>query len=156
MKTESKDLLIAGMFVIVIMLMIFIVVSLPRDGPVGGNTELDKLRSQISALEGRISTLEKSNNETAKFYTQCQKDLAECTPVTGECTAKDINYNTVCKKLGIGTMLRVDADRASDMVFQCVTDTRTVSIFFARTSGSTVQILDKSYNNVLNITDCRV
>jgi len=141
------------------LLMLLVVVAIlytgtPTTSSVPDDSEINALKAQISGLEERIGTLEVDASQATQLYSQCQSDLEEC-KVT-ECSAKDLNYNAICKKLELGTMLRVNADRATDIVFQCITETETTYIFFSRPMNNTIQILDSAYNEVMSIVDCEI
>ena len=143
---KNKDILIAALFIIIISLVAFISFSPKTVEPMINSEKENELQSKISDLEEKVKLLE-NITET------CTRE--PCVPI-GECGGKDLNDNTVCKKLSLGSMLRVNADRASDIVFQCITDTQTTYLFYSRTVNDTIQILDVSYNNILNITNCQV
>ncbi len=158
MKGQKKmDSIRIALFLLVIILVIALlyVVTLPLPATKSDDSEINNLKSQIAAIEEKMEALRNDYNEKSNLYNQCQNELAKC-PVAGECTNKDVNFNAVCKKLGTGTLLRVNADRKNDIVFQCITEREATYLFYSRPVNDTIKIIDSAYNELLNITDCKV
>lgn len=155
MKREDTIRLALFLLALVLVLALVYVVTLPL--PLGDSaTEITRLKAQVSALEEKMEALRGNFSEASDLYSKCQSELERCLPAQAECTNKDLNFNAICKKLGLGTMLRVNADREADIVFQCITETKTTYLFYSRTENNIIKILDSSYNEVLNITDCEI
>ena len=159
MKGQKKmDAIRIALFLLVVILVITLlyVVTLPL--PVitkSDDSEINNLKSQISALEERVKVLEADASAASQLYSQCQNELAKCPP-QAECTNKDLNFNAVCKKLGTGTLLRVNADRKDDIVFQCITEREATYLYYSRPVNNTIKILNSAYNEVLTVIDCKI
>lgn len=156
---KNKDVLRIALFSLALLLIVALLYVVTSPLPIMNNSgEINRLKAQIAAIEEKTEALRDDYNKISQLYNQCQDELAKCMPAasSSECTNKGLNFNAVCKKLGLGTLLRVNADRKNDIVFQCITETETTHIFYSRPSNETIRILDVTYNNVLNITNCQV
>ena len=154
---KNEDVIRAALFLFVVLLVIALlyVVTLPTPIISSGTSEINELKSQVKSLEEKMEALRNEYSGISAIYNKCQDELTKC-PIAEECTNKGLNFNAVCRKLGLGTLLRVNADRKNDIVFQCITETETTYLFYSRPSNNTINILDSTYNTVLNITNCQV
>ncbi len=159
---KNEDVIRVALFSLALLLVVALlyVVTSPIQISDSGRGEINKLKTQMSLLEEKMETLRSDYNEKSNLYSQCQDELAKCsatgTAGVSECTNKGLNFNAICKKLGLGTLLRVNADRKNDIVFQCITETETTHLFYSRPSNETIRILDVTYNEVLTIVDCKI
>ncbi len=153
MKIDSIRIVLFLIAILLVVVILFLPIS-PIPILDSGSSEIDRLKSHVSALEQRIGVFEANVTEISQVYDECQDELAKCAP--SGCTGKDLNYNKICKDLGLGSMLRVNADRKDDIIFQCITETQTTYLFYSRTVNSTIKILNAAYKEVLNVTGCEI
>lgn len=155
---KNKDVLRIALFSLALLLIaaLLYVVTLPTPITSSGTSELNELKSQVRLLEEKMEALRNEYSGISTLYNQCQDELTKCPAPAAECTNKGLNFNAICKKLGLGTLLRVNADRKNDIVFQCITETETTHLFYSRPVNDTIKILDVTYNEVLTIVDCKI